>query len=551
MAQIDEEIENQTGLERIRRMHETMRWLLDRMLASAPGTHKVDFFRRRPPAGGRQICCGGLIVGSKSLIVVGAGMGGLSAACYARLSGFDVKVFEAHNLPGGMCTSWKRSGYTFDGSIHHLAGCHPASPIYGMWEELGAMPRELVFSDHLTQVEDPDGRTVTVYTDLNRLEDHLQELFPADGRWIRQYTSALNRMVPHDLLELPLTGYGGLLQHATVLPTLLRWGRVTMRAAAEKLTDPFFKAAFPVFQYAWPDIPALIHLNLLAQCVGRNYAFPVGGSLPFAQSIAARFADLGGEIAYGARVTRILIERGRAAGVVLEDGSEHRADAVISNAFERKTTFDLLGGAHMDKALRARMAEPQDNINMGTHICLGVDRDLTDEPHALVLLLEEPVQLADQMIDRLPIELFGQDPSLAPEGKGAIKVLLNASYRFWRDLHDDRAAYADAKAELAQRVAELLDRRFPGLCAQVEVADVATPVTTERFTGNERAYGVAQGFDPGVIFSRPRSSQEIRRLFWVGQSAGGAGIPGCAAQGRGAVKLVCKELGTRFGGRKL
>ena len=478
-------------------------------------------------------------------------MGGLSAACYARLSGLDVNVFEMHALPGGMCTAWNRSGYTFDGCIHHLAGCHPASPLYGMWEELGAVPREIIFPEDLVQVEAPDGRKVTVFTDLERLEDHLLDLFPDDARWIRSYVRALHRMIPHDLLEVPLTGIPGLLQHTTVLPTLIKWGRVTMRQEAERLKDPFLRQAFPAFQYDMPDIPALIHLNLLAQCAGRNYGFPAGGSLAFSRSIEERVRALGGKVTYGARVVRILTERGRAYGVQLEDGSEHRADAVISNAFERTTLLDLLGGKHVDNTTRVRMADPQDQMIMGTHVSLGVRRDLSEEPRGVVLLLEESHRLADQTIDRLPIEFYGFDPSLAPSSTGVIKVLLHASYRFWRDLNADPARYGEAKSELARRVIALLEPRFPGLSGDVETIDVATPMTTERFTGNERAYGSSEGFDPSLILSRPRSTSDVRRLYWIGQSAGGAGIPGCAAQGRGAVRALCRELGLRFGGRTL
>jgi len=132
-----------------------------------------------------------------------------------------------------------------------------------------------------------------------------------------------------------------------------------------------------------------------------------------------------------------------------------------------------------------------------------------------------------------------------------IKVVLNASYRFWRDLNADPARYGEAKSELARRVIALLEPRFPGLSGDVETIDVATPMTTERFTGNERAYGSSEGFDPSLILSRPRSTSDVRRLYWIGQSAGGAGIPGCAAQGRGAVRALCRELGLRFGGRTL
>lgn len=60
----------------------------------------------------------------------------------------------------------------FDRRVHHLAGCPPYGRVYRMWEELGAMPRECVFQDRITQVELPDARVFSVYTNIARLGDH-------------------------------------------------------------------------------------------------------------------------------------------------------------------------------------------------------------------------------------------------------------------------------------------------------------------------------------------------------------------------------------------
>jgi len=485
----------------------------------------------------------------KSLIVVGAGIGGLSAACYALLSGLRTRVFEAHALPGGLCTAWDRAGYTFDGCIHHLAGCASGSPLYAMWEELGAMPRAVLFPEELTQVEGPSGETFTVFTDLDRLAAHLRDLAPEDSRRVAGYIRALRRLERHDLLELPLRGSRGLLAQLPIAPTLARWGSATMSQVGARFRNPFLRRAFPTIQYGWTELPAIVHLNLLVQCAAGNYGFPAGGSRAFAASIAERVRSLGGEIVYGNRVERILTDRDHAVGVQLEDGSEHRTDAVVSNAFERTTLLDLLDRRFVDDRTRARLLSPEDAMMMGIHVSLGVDRDLAGEPHALVLLLDEPVVVADRTIDRLSVETYGFDPSLAPAGKGVIKVLLDTSYSRWRTLRDDPARYADAKDAVARRIVALLEPRFPGLSSQIEAVDVATPITTERFTGNGRTPTPERSLD--MLFSRPRLIPELRRFAWVGQSAGGGGLPGCAAMGRSAVRALCRQLKVPFGGRSL
>jgi phytoene dehydrogenase-like protein len=480
----------------------------------------------------------------KTIAIVGAGIGGLAAGCTARSSGLRAHIFEAHTLPGGLCTSWKRNGFTFDGSIHHLAGCRPGNPVYRMWEDLGAMPRACAFPERLTQVVSPDGRTFDVYTDIDRLEEHMLSEFPNDRAGTLRYTGAVRAFRKHDLLEAPVRTRGGLLRYLTALPLFLRWARPTMAEVGARFRDPFLRRAFPTIQYDWDGLPAMMHLNILAQCSRHNYGFPIGGSLLFAQAIEDRFRSLGGEISYHARVIEILTERDRAIGVRLEDGTEVRADGVVSNAFAPTTLFQLLDPGVLDDRTRSRFAVREDLMTMGVHVSLGVNRDLRGEPQALVLLQREPVPLADQLMNRVPVELYGFDPSLAPEGKSVIKIVLNTSYAYWERLAEDRGRYQEAKARLAETLIRLLEPRFPGIGRQVETIDVATPLTTERFTGNGRNYAPELGsLDMlSVMLSKPRSLAAVRNLQLIGQSAGGGGIPGCAAMGRNAVRAMIKVL---------
>jgi phytoene dehydrogenase-like protein len=487
------------------------------------------------------------VMGEKTVAIIGAGMGGLAAGCYAQLSGLKAHVFEAHNLPGGLCTSWKRTGYTFDGCIHHLAGCHPDGPVYRMWEELGVMPRQCIFPDRLTQVESPDGRVFSVYTDIDRLEEHMLAAFPHDRVEIRKYTRAARAFRNYDLLEASARSRVGLLRYLSAFPLILRWAGPSMEEVGTRFRDPFLRKAFPTIQYDWPDIPAMIHLNMLAQCSRRNYGFPIGGSLPFSQAIERRFRELGGKISYQTRVTRILTQEGRAVGVRLADGNEIRVDGVISDAYAPATLFELLDEEALDARTRARFAIPEDEIVMGLQISLGVARELVGEPQALVLFQEEPVQLADHVLDRVPVELYGFDPTLAPAGKSVIRVALTTSYAYWERLAEDRARYLEAKDRAARTVIDVLEPRFPGIRGQVDVVDVATPLTTARFTGNAKPYAHESGKADmlALLLSKPWTLSRIRNLQIIGQSAGGGGLNGCASMGRNAVRALCKALGTR------
>lgn len=72
----------------------------------------------------------------KEIIIIGAGISGLSAGCYAQMNGYKTTIFEMNKIPGGLCTAWERKGYTFDISMYMLTGS-VSGPIHSMWEELG------------------------------------------------------------------------------------------------------------------------------------------------------------------------------------------------------------------------------------------------------------------------------------------------------------------------------------------------------------------------------------------------------------------------------
>ena len=91
---------------------------------------------------------------------------------------------------------------------------------------------------------------------------------------------------------------------------------------------------------------------LMLACMHMGDAgYPVGGSLAFARNTERRYLDLGGEIQYGVRVQKILVEDDRAVGVRLDDGTEHRARWVISAADGRSTIFELLDGEYINEKI--------------------------------------------------------------------------------------------------------------------------------------------------------------------------------------------------------
>lgn len=485
----------------------------------------------------------------KSILIIGAGIGGLSAGCYAQMNGYRSQIFEMHTLPGGICTGWKRKGYTFDGCMHHLVGCDPQSRIHRMWRELGVMPRPVHFPEDLIGIENTEGKRFIVYTDLDRLEAHLRELAPADGKIISEFISAARKLTRFNMMDMLLAQPWEMVGALPYMGVMNKWGKLTLEQVGAQFSDPFLRRAMGMIQYDFSNIPAIIALMFLAGCASRDFGWPAGGSLDFARSMADRYTALGGQIHYRAKVAKILVENDRAVGVRLTDGTEHRADVIISNADGRTTIFDMLDGRYTTELIHTFYANPPAQQEMALHISLGVAREFPDEPHALVLWLPQPVEVGGQTYDRLDIEFFNFAPEMAPPGKTAVQIVATTSYEYWKALSPE--AYRVAKLQATETVIACLEQRFPGFAAQVEVTDVATPLTTERYVGSFKGYQAwpvpgQKILDALTGKGLSKTLPGLANFYMVGQWAGGIGLPNVAAMGRQTIATICKQDGRRF-----
>lgn len=493
---------------------------------------------------------------SRSIIIIGAGLGGLAAGVYGRLNGYATRIFEAHTIPGGQCTGWKRKGYVFDACIHHLFGCSPGTKINDLWRELGAMPAELIQTKECVGVASADGRMFRDYYETGALERELLSLAPADAKVIRDYIDAIHAVAEDDLSGKMIMGSLG--EKLALLPSVLRLRshlRTTMEQFARRFTDPFLRRAFALLEYSNPSVPVLIHFQKHAYGLAGDIAWPAGGSLAFARSIEKRYRDLGGEVDYRSRVVRILVEDGKASGVRLADGSEHRADIVISDGDGRKTIMELLEGKFVDERVRSLCAEPPDEADFALTVFLGAARDLSAEPSSLVLLLDAPVRIGGREHGSIEMQIFGFDGSMAPPGKGVIKVELPSTYSYWNGLAADKARYDEEKRKVSETVIGLLESRFPGLSGQVEAVDVTTLLTWERYMGGTHGFANMPNKKPDIMGSLLGKGQEktlpgLADFYFVGawMTSTGALFTN-ALSGRTVIQDICRKDGKKFSRR--
>ncbi len=493
----------------------------------------------------------------KTIAIIGAGVSGLSAGCYGRMNGYQTRIFESHNLPGGLCTAWTRQGYTIDGCIHWLTGSAPGDSLYTLWEELGAVQgRRMYDHDVFWRTVGLDERVFSIYADPDRLEAHMKALSPADAEPIEQLCRWIQKFIPFgmpvgkprelmsklDMLKLAFR----MRRHLSALKTL---SATTMGEFAQRFKDPLLAAGLA--QAIGSDTPLIGLVMTLAPMAQRAAGFPAGGSLEFARAIERRYTSLGGEIRYGARVTRILEEGGKAVGVELEDGTRVDADYVVSAADLRATLHSLLDGSRQDKTHRL-LLETGKLYPSCVQVSFGVKRVIheLDECLGEAFELERPLQLAGADVEWMNVKSYGFDPSLAPPGCSVVTAILTADWEFWNRLRDDRDAYVAEKDKIAAACADAIDARYPGFKDAIEVRDVATPLTFERCTANwkgsfmtwmlspefQKKHGYVRKTVPGL------DNLYIASMWTVPPG----GLPGAAIAGREVVQILCAKDGKRF-----
>jgi phytoene dehydrogenase-like protein len=498
-------------------------------------------------------------VTEKSIIIIGAGIAGLSAGCYARMNGYSAQIFELHTQPGGLCTSWSRKGYTFDGCIHWLVGTGENSSFRRIWDELGALQgKQIVDHDEFTRVVGAQGKTFILYTNPDRLERHMLELSPQDQAPIQELCGALRTLAHANMPAGAPDGLGEMLGMVKNLPSTLalmglmrKYGKISSQEFGERFSDPFLREAF-ISVFDLPDFPMMAVLMSLGTMGAHNAGYPIGGSLKFAQAIEKRFCGLGGQIHYKARVAKILVEDGRAVGVRLVDGKEYRADVVISAADGHATIFDLLEGKYVGDEQR-QAYEKMPIFEPIVQVSLGINRDLADQPHMASYLLDQPLMVAGEERRRLGVKHYGYDPTLAPKGKSVVEVMFTSNHAYWKKLAEDPERYEAEKKDIAIQVMGQLESRIPGITGQVEVVDVATPLTYERYTGNWQ--GSMEGWMITTTWmqnmlagkSMSRTLPGLENFYQIGQWVEpGGGLPPAATSARGVIKTICKKDGIGF-----
>ena len=488
----------------------------------------------------------------KHVIIIGAGIAGLTSGVYLQRSGFDVTLVEQHSIPGGMCTSWKRKGYLFEGAMHWLTGSSPKTEAYQMWKDTGALGEDVpvLLGDPFRSVES-DGKVIHLYRDVDKTAAHLSRISPADAPLLRKLVKDVKaaskmQMPVFDIQDLKSEhpkkmSYGSLLKMLPAMPVMNRLGKITCRDFAARFQHPGIRGLFSIVPDEYNASSLIFTLATLHTGDG---GYPEGGSLAMAHRMAQTFTDLGGTLLLNTKARKVNIQDGKATGVTLADGTLN-ADAVIVTQ-ETVAALDQL----FDTPPRdAWLTELRETVKPAvcTFVSLGVRAELPDG-----MLpgweLETPIPYAGRTMHGI---LFNSYRRYAPEGGTALTTFLPGdTYEYWKQAKAD-GRYETEKQALSEQVSRALCAKYPQCEGKIEVVDVATPLTYERYTGAYHGSWMSIT-EPGDRMKQyPGDCKSIEGLYFAGHRLmTPGGLPSAAVSGRKAAQLICRQFDVMFKERK-
>jgi len=487
----------------------------------------------------------------KSIIIIGAGLTGLSAGCYGQMNGYKTSIFEMHDKAGGVATAWKRKGYIIDGAMNWLVGTRPGAPYYNFFEDLGAVKEWKIYNhDRYSISEDKDGKAFTLYCDADQFEQYLLKISPEDKEPIQEFTRAIRTLSQYNTpVEKPVELFDAAEQAnmAKVTPATqvsLKWGTATGKDFAGRLKNPYLRRVFSNIE----GIPMVLFLWILSLQHSKSAGYVLGGALALVKPIEKRYRKLGGEIYFKSKVVKILVEHNKAVGIKLADGTEYRADYVIAAGDGHAVIFDMLGGKYIDDTIKNMYAHPNLFPPL-VYIGLGVKRSFDDVPPSISgtsFPLDKPIIIAGTEEKRMNVLVYKWDPSLAPMGNNVAIVSYSTDYDYWENLNQDPVKYKAEKERIYKEVIAGLEQRFPGISTQVEMHDVATPMTWVRYTGNWR--GSYEGWMFGAYNGYiSKTLPGLENLYMAGQWVNpGGGMCTAVASGSHTMQLICKQDGKKY-----
>ncbi len=494
------------------------------------------------------------------VVVIGAGISGLSAGIYAARAGFDVTILEQHNIPGGLSTSWSRKGYYFEGGMHWLTGSSPKMPLNKIWRETGALKdnNSIENRDPLYNVIDENGKVLSLYRYLPKMQQALIEYAPEDKARIKKMCRAIRDFTNFHMPVLDTKGCKCRTpvkinpgEFIKMLPAILRVPGLIKTSYMEYVSKFRNKnlrhLLSSVIGYRYN---ALSFIYTLGSFAAGDCGYPAGGSIRMANNMLETYKSLGGKILFRTKAENIQVDDYMVRGVVAagpgkDDSRVLPADAVIITQ-DARAAVDCLFDTMIDEPWVNTMrheAVTEQNMFIG----LGVKADLSRLPYCCVFPLKKPFEYAGSKWTELRIYNYAAYKDHAPEGCTTLTCLLiGESYGFWKAAKAD-GTYKAKKEELGQLFVKQLAEFIPEVGSALEVIDVATPCTYERYTGSYEGSWMSVWQKGGKQYNYPQTLDSVFGVYFAGQRIQmPGGLPIAVYTGRQAVQFLCRDFDEEF-----
>ena len=499
-------------------------------------------------------------------VVVGAGVGGLTAAATLVRAGLRVLVLDRNPHPGGTAYVYHRKGFSFP--MGPLGFSHPEL-VRSIFKNLGADdPLNLYRVHYRVKAFNLD---VPLSLTSSQMVKDLSTLFPSDAQGVERFFQDIDRSLSSH--TLPDSGINRSRSAAEYLNGLIKDWRLHRILGSLGTQEPYSNLPLLAAQWNLMTKEGIWYpeagMGPLCERLVRAVKEHPGDDQPYDVQRKAGKGDRGfGEIKLGMEVTKIRVSKDKVLGVTLRDGTQIDSASVISNCDYKTTFLALLDPKEVPPKWRRAVSQSRQTGSV-LQVCLGVDANKADlssfrEAARLIyrrnhkdLQAREEVDWSVAEVDpetlcrqELEVSLWSKDDkTLAPEGKDVIVIRAAADYshfaRYKLGWRKRSPAYLEYKHRLGRAFLREAEHLIPGLENSVLVMDVATPLTFEDQGG--RSGGAVAGWSWDYQNFRDSSPRElvrtpIRGLYMAGYQAYSAlfmgGIPTAMESGKRAAEAV-------------
>ncbi len=502
------------------------------------------------------------------VIVIGSGIGGLSAAVGLSNLGKRVLVLEQHYLPGGWTHSFALKGHKFSPGVHYIGQLNEGGRTRELFEGLG-IGADLEFLEL-----NPDGYDHIVFEDetfdipagRQTYIDRLIARFPEEQTGIQRYFALMQQVDRGLSMAADATGIFDKLKLLFAAPAIVFHGlkpagQVIDRFVSDVKLKAILESRAGDHGMMPSRVPFALHVAIEAHYWPGGW-YPKGGAGAIPKAFISRLKKNGGEIRMRTEVDQILLEGSgadrRAVGVQLANGDEIRADTILSNADAWITYNKLIGKQNLSSKLLSRMSQLEPSVSaLSLFLATDLDIDALGLDSGNYWILNDPnvdatyeVSQQDELADEGAFPggfltvTTRKDPSKMHAGLHTMEAFVFVSYaafeRWQQSSTGDRPeAYKAYKQKLIQRMLAMISRVVPGIENHLKLCELGTPLTNVDYCNGHRGniYGTAKSKSQIGSGALPVKT-EITGLYHCGQSTAAHGVLGAMATGVMAAEQI-------------